>query len=221
MVLRLAIIAKWHFALQKKHINICIYAKFVVPLYAFWKLNMNIIKTPIEGLLVIEPQVFKDARGYFVETYNEQRYRDAGIDAAFVQDNQSCSSYGVVRGLHFQRPPYTQAKLVTCTIGKVLDVAVDLRKGSPTFGQWFSVELSEENKRQFFIPRGFAHGFSVLSETAIFNYKCDNLYHPEADGGLLLNDPELAIDWQVPEDMRIISEKDTKHPLFSDFQSPF
>ena len=182
---------------------------------------MNIIKTPIEGLLVIEPMVFKDARGYFVETYNEKRYREASIDAQFVQDNQSCSSYGVVRGLHFQRPPYSQAKLVCCTVGRVLDVAVDLRKDSPTFGQWYSVELSEENKRQFFIPRGFAHGFSVLSDQAIFTYKCDNLYHPEADGGLLLSDPSLAIDWQVPEQLRIISEKDTKHPMFGDFQSPF
>lgn len=190
-------------------------------MHAFLRIGMNIIKTPIEGLLVIEPRVFTDARGYFVETYNEQRYREAGIDATFVQDNQSCSSYGVVRGLHFQRPPYSQAKLVCCTVGRVLDVAVDLRKHSPTFGQWYSVELSEENKRQFFIPRGFAHGFSVLSETAIFTYKCDNLYHPEADGGLLLSDPDLAIDWQVPENLRIISEKDTKHPLLSDFQSPF
>jgi dTDP-4-dehydrorhamnose 3,5-epimerase len=190
-------------------------------LYDFLKKHMNIIKTPIEGLLVIEPQVFRDARGYFVETYNEQRYREAGIDTVFVQDNQSCSSYGVVRGLHFQRPPYTQAKLVCCTVGRVLDVAVDLRKDSPTFGQWYSVELTEENKRQFYIPRGFAHGFSVLSEQAIFTYKCDNLYHPEADGGLLLSDPDLAIDWQVPADKRIISDKDTKHPRMADFQSPF
>ena len=190
-------------------------------MHRFLIIAMNIIKTPIEGLLVIEPMVFKDARGYFVETYNEKRYREAGIDAQFVQDNQSCSSYGVVRGLHFQRPPYRQAKLVCCTVGRVLDVAVDLRKDSPTFGQWYSVELSEENKRQFFIPRGFAHGFSVLSDQAIFTYKCDNLYHPEADGGLLLSDPNLAIDWQVPEELRIISEKDTKHPMFGDFQSPF
>lgn len=182
---------------------------------------MNIIRTPIDGLMVIEPQVFRDARGYFVETYNEQRYHEAGIDARFVQDNQSCSSYGVVRGLHFQRPPYTQAKLVCCTVGRVLDVAVDLRKNSPTFGQWYSVELSEENKRQFFIPRGFAHGFSVLSETAVFTYKCDNLYHPEADGGILLNDPDLAIDWQVPEECRILSEKDKKHPYLKDLDNPF
>ena len=182
---------------------------------------MNIIQTPIEGLLIIEPRVFNDARGYFVETYNEQRYREAGIDTVFVQDNQSCSTYGVVRGLHFQKPPYSQAKLVCCTVGRVLDVAVDLREGSKTFGQWFSVELSEENKRQFFIPRGFAHGFSVLSETAIFTYKCDNLYHPEAEGGILLSDADLNIDWKIPEEARIISTKDTNHPLFRDFLSPF
>ena len=205
----------------KKCFKICIYAIFVVTLHAFLETSMNIIKTPIEGLLVIEPQVFKDARGYFVETYNEQRYREAGIDAQFVQDNQSCSSYGVVRGLHFQRPPYTQAKLVCCTVGRVLDVAVDLRKNSPTYGQWYGVELSEENKRQFFIPKGFAHGFSVLSNQAIFTYKCDNLYHPEADGGILLNDPDLAINWQIPEELRIISDKDTKHPLLKDFDNPF
>lgn len=182
---------------------------------------MNVIKTPIEGLLIIEPRVFHDARGYFVETYNEQRYREAGVDAAFVQDNQSCSTYGVVRGLHFQKPPYTQAKLVSCTKGRVLDVAVDLRKESPTCGKWYAVELSEENHRQFYIPRGFAHGFSVLSEQAVFTYKCDNLYHPEAEGGLLLSDPDVAIEWQVPEEMRVISEKDTKHPLFKDLVSPF
>lgn len=178
---------------------------------------MEIIKTPIEGLLIIEPRVFNDARGYFIETYNEQRYREAGIDTVFVQDNQSCSSYGVVRGLHFQKPPYSQAKLVTCTLGRVLDVAVDLRPDSPTYGQHFAVELSEENHRQFFIPRGFAHGFSVLSEKAVFAYKCDNLYHPEAEGGILLGDPDLAIDWLIPENERIISEKDTKHPTFNEY----
>ena len=182
---------------------------------------MNVIKTPIEGLLVIEPQVFHDARGYFCETYNEQRYHEAGITAQFVQDNQSCSSYGVVRGLHFQRPPYTQAKLVSCTVGKVLDVAVDLRHDSPTYGKWYAVELSAENHSQFFIPRGFAHGFSVLSDTAVFTYKCDNLYHPEADGGLLLSDPALNIDWQVPAEKRILSEKDQKHPLLKDLQVIF
>ena len=182
---------------------------------------MKIMTTPIAGLLVIEPQVFQDARGYFVETYNADRYRAAGITAQFVQDNQSCSSYGVVRGLHFQRPPYTQAKLVCCTVGRVLDVAVDLRRDSRTFGQWYSVELSESNKRQFFIPRGFAHGFSVLSDQAIFTYKCDNLYHPESDGGVLLSDPDLGIDWQIPEELRIISDKDTKHPLLKDLKNPF
>ena len=182
---------------------------------------MEVLKTPIEGLLIIEPRVFADARGWFLETYNEQRYREAGIDATFVQDNQSCSSYGVVRGLHFQRPPFTQAKLVCCTQGRVLDVAVDLRKKSATYGQWYAVELTEENRRQFFIPRGFAHGFSVLSEKAVFTYKCDNLYHPEADGGILLSDPDLAIDWQIPEELRILSDKDRRHPLLKDLDNPF
>lgn len=182
---------------------------------------MNIISTSIEGLLVIEPKVFEDARGYFVETYNEQRYREAGITAQFVQDNQSCSCYGVVRGLHFQRPPYTQAKLVCCTEGRVLDVAVDLRKDSPTYGKWYAVELSAENHRQFYLPRGFAHGFSVLSEKAVFSYKCDNFYHPEADGGILLSDPDIAIDWQVPADKMILSEKDQHHPLLRDLDNPF
>ena len=177
---------------------------------------MEIIKTPIEGLLIIEPRVFKDARGFFVETYNEERYRAAGIDVRFVQDNLSASSYGVVRGLHFQRPPFTQAKLVTCIEGCVLDIAVDLRKDSPTFGQDVAVELSADNHRQFFIPKGFAHGFSVLSEHALFSYKCDEVYHPEADGGILLSDASLAIDWRIPEGQRIISEKDTKHPLLKD-----
>ena len=156
-----------------------------------------------------------------MESWSQKNMEDIGINVNFVQDNQSCSSYGVVRGLHFQRPPYTQAKLVCCTVGRVLDVAVDLRKESPTYGQWYGVELSEENKRQFFIPKGFAHGFSVLSDKAIFTYKCDALYHPEADGGILLNDPSLAIDWQIPEQLRIISEKDTKHPLLKDLDNPF
>ena len=182
---------------------------------------MNIKLTPIEGLLVIEPKLFRDARGWFAETYQEERYRAAGIDARFVQDNQSCSSYGVVRGLHFQRPPYTQAKLVSCTHGCVLDVAVDLRKDSPTFGQHFAVELSEDNHLQFYIPKGFAHGFSVLSETAVFSYKCDELYHPEADGGILLSDPALGIDWRIPEAERILSDKDTRHPLLKNLDNPF
>ena len=182
---------------------------------------MQVIKTPLEGVLVIEPKVFKDSRGFFVETYNEERYMQAGITARFVQDNMSASTYGVVRGLHFQRPPYTQAKLVSCIEGEVLDVAVDLRKDSPTYGQWYSVLLSAENHRQFFIPRGFAHGFSVLSPTAIFAYKCDNLYHPEADGGLMLNDPTLNIDWQLPEDQMILSDKDKNHPFLKDLDNPF
>lgn len=182
---------------------------------------MNIIKTPIEGLLVIEPQVFRDARGWFIETYQEERYRAAGVEARFVQDNQSCSSYGVVRGLHFQRPPFTQAKLVSCTHGRVLDVAVDLRKDSPTYGQHFAVELNADNHLQFYIPKGFAHGFSVLSNTAVFSYKCDELYHPEADGGILLSDPALMIDWQIPEEERILSEKDKHHPLLRELDNPF
>lgn len=177
---------------------------------------MEVLTTPIEGLLIIEPRVFKDARGFFVETYNEERYLAAGINARFVQDNLSASSYGVVRGLHFQRPPFTQAKLVTCIEGCVLDIAVDLRKDSPTFGQHVAVELSAENHRQFYIPKGFAHGFSVLSEHALFSYKCDEVYHPEADGGIQLSDPALHIDWRIPEQKRILSEKDTKHPLLND-----
>lgn len=182
---------------------------------------MEVYKTPIEGLLVIEPKVFRDERGYFVEMYNEQRYREMGVDAIFVQDNQSCSSFGVVRGLHFQYPPYTQAKLVSCVEGRVLDVAVDLRKGSTTFGQYYAVELDAESHRQFYIPRGFAHGFSVLSERAVFTYKCDNLYHPEADGGISLVDPTLHIDWQIPNSQMILSEKDKNHPLLVEFNNPF
>lgn len=183
--------------------------------------EMNVISTPIDGLLIVEPQVFGDSRGYFCETYNEARYRAAGIDVQFVQDNQSLSSYGVVRGLHFQKPPYSQAKLVSCVKGCVLDVAVDLRKGSKTYGQHFAVLLSEDNHRQFFIPKGFAHGFSVLSESALFAYKCDELYHAEAEGGLLLSDPELDIDWQIPAEKMILSDKDRKHPLLKDLGEIF
>ena len=182
---------------------------------------MEVIKTDIEGLIVIQPRIFNDARGYFFESFSQREFEEKVGPIRFVQDNESKSTRGVLRGLHFQNPPYTQAKLVSCTKGRVLDVAVDLRIGSPTYGKWFSVELSEENHRQFYIPRGFAHGFSVLSEQAVFTYKCDNLYHPEAEGGLLLSDPDVAIDWQVPEDKRVISEKDTKHPLFKDLISPF
>ncbi len=185
---------------------------------ATFAIAMNIIKTDIEGLLLIEPQVFGDARGFFFETYNEERYRKLGITQQFVQDNLSRSQYGVVRGLHFQKGQYAQAKLVQCIEGSVLDVAVDLREGSPTFGKWYAAELTAENHRQFLIPRGFAHGFSVLSKQALFSYKCDNLYHPEAEGGILLTDPELAIDWRIPEDKMILSEKDKYHPFFSEYK---
>jgi len=182
---------------------------------------MELIATPIKDLLIIKPRVFADARGYFLETYNAERYHEAGIAQNFLQDNMSKSTYGVVRGLHFQRPPYSQSKLVSVTVGRVWDVAVDLRKGSPTYGQWHGVELTDENHLQFLIPRGFAHGFSVLSETAIFTYKCDNLYHPEADGGIMFNDPDLAIDWKIPAEKMLLSDKDTKHPLLREAKIEF
>ena len=169
---------------------------------------MKIIETPIKGLLVIEPDVFRDSRGFFFEAYNASRYMEAGISAHFIQDNTSMSTYGVVRGLHFQKGEWAQAKLVSCPIGSVLDVAVDLRAGSPTYGQWYSVEINDVNHRQLFIPRGFAHGFSVLSKKALFNYKCDNPYHKEAEGGILLSDSDLGIDWRIAESDRILSDKD-------------
>lgn len=177
---------------------------------------MEIIETPIKDLLIIKPAVFTDARGFFMETFNEKHYQEAGITQRFVQDNQSKSSYGVVRGLHFQHSPYSQAKLVSVTVGKVWDVAVDLRSNSETYGQWYGVELTDENHYQFLIPRGFAHGFSVLSSTAIFSYKCDNFYNPAADGGILFNDPDLNIDWKIPAEKMILSEKDKKHPFLKD-----
>jgi dTDP-4-dehydrorhamnose 3,5-epimerase len=182
---------------------------------------MNIIQTSISGVVIIEPHLFKDDRGYFFESFSERNFNTQVREVKFVQDNESMSSYGVMRGLHFQRPPYTQSKLVRCVKGAVLDVAVDIRKGSPTYGQHAAVELTEENHRQFFVPRGFAHGFAVLSETAIFQYKCDNFYHPEADGGISILDDSLGIDWRIPTDHAILSEKDTKHPLLKDFDSPF
>lgn len=182
---------------------------------------MNIIQTSISGVVIIEPRLFKDDRGYFFESFSERDFNTQVREVKFVQDNESMSSYGVMRGLHFQRPPYTQSKLVRCVKGAVLDVAVDIRKGSPTYGQHVAVELTEENHRQFFVPRGFAHGFAVLSKTAIFQYKCDNFYHPEADGGISILDNSLAIDWRIPTDHAILSEKDTKHPLLKDFDSPF
>ena len=182
---------------------------------------MEIIKTAIEGLVIIEPKVFKDARGYFFESFSQREFEVKVRKVNFVQDNESMSSYGVMRGLHFQRPPFTQSKLVRCVKGKVLDVAVDIRKGSPTYGQHVAVELSEDNHRQFFVPRGFAHGFAVLSETAVFQYKCDNFYAPEADGGISIKDDSLGIDWQIPTENAILSEKDIKHLCLKDFDSPF
>ena len=215
-------------------------------------------------MLVIEPKVFGDQRGYFFESFSQREFdekvvpvlRESGVlsksatgqsatgqsanpqaatayaDAfagnqnipsavTFVQDNESMSGYGVMRGLHFQRPPFAQAKIVRCVRGKVLDVAVDIRKGSPTYGQHVAVELSEENHRQFFIPKGFAHGFAVLSPEAVFQYKCDEFYHPEADGGISILDRTLGIDWRIPADKAILSEKDTRHPILRDFDSPF
>ena len=171
--------------------------------------------------MIIEPKVLKDARGYFFESFSQREFEEKVRRINFVQDNESMSSYGVIRGLHFQAPPYTQSKLVRCVKGMVLDVAVDIRKGSPTYGQHVAVELSEYNHRQFFVPRGFAHGFAVLSEIAIFQYKCDNFYAPEADGGINIKDESLGIDWQIPMDKTILSEKDIKHLCLKDFVSPF
>ena len=182
---------------------------------------MEVIKTELEGVVIIEPKIFRDARGYFFESFSQKEFEEKVRKIAFVQDNESMSSYGVMRGLHFQLPPFTQSKLVRCVKGKVLDVAVDIRKGSPTFGKHVSVELSEDNHRQFFVPRGFAHGFTVLSETAVFQYKCDNFYAPQSDGGISILDDSLGIDWKLPTDKVILSEKDTKHPLLQDFDSPF
>ena len=182
---------------------------------------MEIIKTGIEGLLILEPRIFKDARGYFFESFSQREFEEKVGPVHFVQDNESMSSYGVMRGLHFQHPPYTQSKLVRCVSGAVLDVAVDIRQGSPTYGQHVAVELTAENHRQFFIPKGFAHGFAVLSETAVFQYKCDEFYHPEADAGISILDDSLGIDWRIPTDKAILSDKDTRHGMLADFQSPF
>ena len=187
---------------------------------------MEVITTAIKGVLIIQPKVFGDNRGYFFESFSQREFDEKvtpilGHTINFVQDNESMSSYGVMRGLHFQRPPFTQSKLVRCVKGAVLDVAVDIRKGSPTFGQHVAVELTEENHTQFFVPRGFAHGFAVLSETAVFQYKCDEFYHPEADGGISILDTSLGIDWKIPTDKALLSEKDTKHALLKDFDTPF
>ena len=170
--------------------------------------SMEVIKTDIEGVVIIEPRIFRDDRGYFYESFSQREFEEKVCRTTFVQDNQSKSSYGVLRGLHFQKPPYCQSKLVRCIKGAVLDVAVDLRKGSPTFGKHVAVELTEENHRQLFVPRGFAHGFAVLSEEAVFQYKCDNFYNKESEGAIAWDDPELAIDWRIPADKALLSEKD-------------
>ena len=170
----------------------------------------------IPGVWVIEPQVFADSRGYFMESFKQNEFEKHIGKVDFIQDNESKSSYGVLRGLHYQKGEFSQAKLVRVIKGKVLDVAVDIRKSSPTFGQFVAVELSEENKKQLFIPRGFAHGFVVLSEEAIFTYKVDNLYAPQADAGIIYNDPEIGISWQINTEDILLSEKDTKHPLLKD-----
>lgn len=182
---------------------------------------MEVKKTSIDGVFIIEPRLFEDSRGYFFESFSQREFEEKVGPINFVQDNESKSSYGVMRGLHFQRPPFTQSKLVRCVKGAVLDVAVDIRKGSPTYGQHVAVELTEDNHRQFFIPKGFAHGFAVLSDTAVFQYKCDEFYHPEADGGISILDESLNIDWRIPTDKAILSDKDTKHPLLKEFDTPF
>lgn len=182
---------------------------------------MEIIKTTLDGVVIIEPKIFKDTRGYFFESFSQREFEEKVRPIKFVQDNESMSSYGVMRGLHFQKPPFTQSKLVRCVKGKVLDVAVDIRKGSPTYGRHVAVELTEDNHRQFFIPRGFAHGFVVLSETAVFQYKCDEFYHPEADGGISIKDESLGIDWKISMDKALLSEKDIKHLCLKEFDSPF
>lgn len=183
---------------------------------------MEIIKTKIDGVLIIEPKVFGDSRGYFFESFNTKDFsQHTGTDIIFVQDNESMSRYGVLRGLHFQCPPFAQSKLVRVVKGTVLDVAVDIRKNSPTFGQHVAVELSGDNHRQFFMPKGIAHGFSVLSPEAIFQYKCDAFYAPQSEGAIAWNDPDLGIDWGIPTNKVILSEKDKHHPCLKDFQTPF
>lgn len=182
---------------------------------------MEVIMTDIEGVVIIEPRIFKDARGYFFESYSKREFDEKVRPVDFVQDNESMSTRGVMRGLHFQRPPYTQSKLVRCVKGRVLDVAVDIRKGSPTYGKHVAVELSEDNHRQFYVPRGFAHGFSVLSDVAVFQYKCDNYYRPEAEGGISMADESLCINWRIDSNAVLLSDKDLKHPMLKDFDSPF
>ena len=183
---------------------------------------MNIVKTAIPDVLILEPKVFGDNRGYFFESFNAREFAEkTGMDVVFVQDNESQSRYGVLRGLHFQRPPFSQSKLLRCVKGRVLDVAVDIRKGSPSYGKHVAVELSEDNHRQVFVPKGFAHGFCVLSDVAVCQYKCDAFYAPEADGGINIMDPSLGIDWGIPMEKAVLSPKDLTHPLLKDFDSPF
>ena len=182
---------------------------------------MNIIKTEIDGVVIIEPRVFNDARGYFFESYSERDFNSQVGEVKFIQDNESRSQYGVLRGLHYQKGEHSQAKLVRVVRGKVYDVAVDLRKSSPTFGKYVGVELSEDNHRQFFIPRGFAHGFAVISDITVFQYKCDNFYAPHSEGAIMWNDPQLNIEWPIPADKVILSEKDQHHPLLKDAEYLF
>lgn len=183
---------------------------------------MEVIQTDIEGLVILEPKIFGDDRGYFYESFSAKEFAEkVKSDVIFVQDNQSFSSYGVLRGLHFQKPPHAQSKLVRVIQGKVMDVAVDIRKGSPTYGKYVMVELTGENHRQFFIPRGFAHGFVVLSETALFQYKCDNLYAPQSEGALIWNDPDINIEWGIAADKIKLSAKDRLHGQLKEFDSPF
>lgn len=182
---------------------------------------MEIIKTAIEGVVILEPRIFKDDRGYFFESFSQREFEEKVCKTTFVQDNESKSSYGVLRGLHFQKPPFAQSKLVRVISGAVLDVAVDIRRDSPTYGQYVSVELTGGNHRQFFIPRGFAHGFSVLSEEVVFQYKCDNFDSPQSEGSIAWDDPDLNIDWRIPADKVILSEKDKKHPGLKELQTVF
>lgn len=182
---------------------------------------MDIIKTAIDGVVIIEPRLFKDERGYFFESFSQKEFEEKVCKTVFVQDNESKSSYGVLRGLHFQKPPFAQSKLVRVVRGAVLDVAVDIRKGSPTFGKHVAVELTAENHRQFFIPRGFAHGFSVLSQEVVFQYKCDNYYAPQSEGALAWDDPELSIDWRIPAGEIVLSKKDKVHPRLKDADGLF
>ena len=182
---------------------------------------MPFIKTNFPGLIIIEPKVFEDNRGYFFESYNAKTFGEGGIDIKFIQDNQAKSSYGIIRGLHYQLAPFAQTKLIRVLSGKIIDVVVDLRKNSPTYGQAYTIELSAENKLQFLVPKGFAHGYSVISEHAEVLYKCDAFYNKESEGGIMWNDPALNIDWQVPADKAVISEKDKHNPLFQDCKNNF